>query len=365
MKKQGIDIISLSSDEPEFDTAFHIKEAAKRAIDEGYTKYTTPSGIKELKSAICAKLRRDNWLDYEIENILVSNGTNHSIFNTIMFLVNPGDEVIIPVPYWPSYKEIVAIVGGKSVFLRANNFRIDSQTLQKSITPQTKLLILNSPNNPSGVVYDEKELKQIASVCIKNNLMVLSDEGYEILTYEKKHISIASINEKIKKLTIVINGVSNTYAMTGFRIGYAAADKELISAARRLQDHSTSNTSSISQRAAIAALEGPQDDTPKIVKDYRRKRDFMVERANRIKGVYANRPDGTFYVFANIADFYNDEIKGSLDFSQQLLDEAYVAVVPGIVFGDDRFIRLSYTTGMANIQRGLERMEKFCEKIRK
>lgn len=365
LKKQGVDAISLSLSEPELDTLYHIKEAAKKAIDEGFIKYTAPSGISELKKAICAKLRRDNWLDYEAEDILVSNGTNHSIFNIIMSLVEAGDEVIIPIPYWPSYKQIVVAAGGKNIFLKTENFKINPKTLQKLITGRTKLLILNSPCNPSGIVYTEKELKQIAAVCIKNNIMVLSDEGYEFLTFEKKHVSIASINDKIKKLTVVINGLSITYAMGGFRVGYAAGEKELISSARRFQDHSTSNISSVSQRAALAALTGPQDHIPKMVWEYKRRRDFMVDRLNRINGVYANRPESTFYVFANISDFYGEEIKGSINFCQKLLDSTYVAVVPGEPFGADNFIRLSCTTGMVNIQRGLERMEKFCEKIRR
>lgn len=365
MKKQGIDIVSLSSSEPEFDMMWHIKEAAKKAIDEGFTKYTTPSGISELKAAVAAKFRRDNWLDYDIKEISISNGSNQSVFNIIMTLIDSTDEVVIPVPYWNSYREMVNIAQGKVVFLETNNFKIDPEKLQQAISTKTKLLILNTPGNPSGVVYDEKELKQIAFICIKNNIFVLSDELYEVLTYDKKHISIATINDKIKKLTIVINGLSISHAMTGLRIGYAAGREEIISAARRLQDHSTSNASSISQKAAIAALTGPQEHFGKMVKEYRRRRDFMVDRLNRIKGIFAQRPDGAFYVFANISHLYNDEIKGSKIFCERLLEEAFVAVVPGVVFGDDRCIRLSFTTSTINIQRGLDRMEKFCEKIRK
>ncbi len=365
MKKQGLDVVSFGAGEPDFDTMSHIKEAAKRAIDEGFTKYTATSGILPLKEAICMKLRRDNWLDYEPKEIIVSAGAKQSLFNMILTLVDDKDEVIIPVPYWVSYDEMVKFAGGKSVLLKTNNFKIDPQMLEKAITSKTKMLILNSPANPTGVVYEEKELKQIAQICIKHNIIVLSDEIYEKITYGKKHHSIASINDKIKKLTIVVNGVSKTYAMTGWRIGYAAGPEEVVKAATRIQDHSTSNPSSISQKAALAGLIGPQDHIPKMVWEYKRRRDFMVERLNRIKGVYASRPDGAFYVFANISDFYGKEIKGSLDFCSRLLEEAYVAVIPGIAFGDDRFIRLSYATGMEHIKRGLDRMEKFCEKIRK
>ena len=365
MKKQGLDVISLAAGEPDFDTMSHIKEAAKKAIDDGFIKYTATAGISELREAICAKLRRDNWLDYEPNQILVSTGAKQALFNIVMTLIDDGDEVIIPVPYWVSYDEMVKLAGGKSVFLKTNNFKIDPERFEKSITPRTKMLILNSPSNPSGVVYEERELKQIAHICVKHNITVLSDEIYEKLIYGKKHHSIASINDKIKKNTIVVNGVSKTYAMTGWRIGYAAGPEDVIKAATKIQDHTTSNASSIAQKAAVAALNGPQDHIGKMVWEYKRRRDFMVERLNRINGVYASRPDGAFYVFANVSDFYSEKVKGSLDFCHQLLDGAYVATVPGIAFGDDHFIRLSYATGMSNIQRGLERMEKFCENIKK
>jgi aspartate aminotransferase len=365
MKKQGLDVVSFSAGEPDFDTMSHIKEAAKRAIDEGFTKYTASSGIIELKEAICAKFRRDNWLDYEPKNIIISTGAKQSLFNMIMVLVDPNDEVIIPVPYWVSYEEMVKIADGKCVFLKTNNFKINPQDLEKAITPKTKMLVLCSPSNPTGVVYDEKELKQIASICLKHNIYILSDEIYEKLIYGKKHVSIASVIEKIKKLTIVVNGVSKSYAMTGWRIGYAAAEEEIVKAATRLQDHTTSNPTSISQKAALAAINGPEDHVAKMVYEYKKRRDFMVDRLNRIDGIIATRPDGAFYVFANVSKFYSDEVKGSVVFCQKLLEDAYVAVVPGLAFGDDRYVRLSFATGMEHIKRGLDRMEKFCEKVRK
>ena len=365
MKKQGLDVISFAAGEPDFDTMFHIKEAAKKAIDEGFTKYTATSGIIELKEAVCAKLRRDNWLDYEPKNIIVSTGAKQCLFNIIMVLVDPGDEVIVPIPYYLSYEEMIKIAEGKCIFLKTNNFKINFQDLEKAITSKTKMLILNSPSNPTGVVYDEKELKQIASICLKHNIHILSDEIYEKIIYGKKHVSIASVNEKIKKLVIVVNGVSKSYAMTGWRIGYAAAEEEIIKAAARLQDHTTSNPTSISQKAALAALEGPEDHVAKMVYEYKKRRDFMVDRLNRIDGIISSRPDGAFYIFANISRFYGPEVKGSLAFAQRLLEDAYVAVIPGVVFGDDRYIRLSFATGMEHIKRGLDRLEKFCEKIRK
>ncbi len=365
MKKQGLDVVSFGAGEPDFDTMFHIKEAAKKAIDDGFTKYTATSGIIELKEAICAKLRRDNWLDYEPKNIIVSTGAKQSLFNMIMVTIDPGDEVIIPIPYWVSYEEMVKIADGKCVFLKTNNFKINPQDLEKVITPKTKMLIFNSPSNPTGVVYDEKELKQIAAICLKHNIYILSDEIYEKLIYGKKHVSISSVNEKIKKLSIVINGVSKSYAMTGWRIGYAAAEEEIVKAATRLQDHSTSNPSSISQKAALAAVNGPEDHVEKMVYEFKKRRDFMVDRLNRIDGVVAPRPDGAFYVFANVSKLYSDQIKGSMVFCQKLLEDAYVAVIPGAAFGDDRYIRLSFATGMEHIKRGLDRLDKFCEKLRK
>ncbi|MEK7495823.1 MAG: pyridoxal phosphate-dependent aminotransferase [Patescibacteria group bacterium] len=365
MKKQGLDVVSFGAGEPDFDTMFHIKEAAKKAIDDGFTKYTPSSGIIELKEAICAKFRRDNWLDYETRNIIVSAGAKQSLFNMVMVIIDPGDEVIIPVPYWVSYDEMIKIADGKCIFLRTNNFKINPQDLERAITPKTKMLIFNSPVNPTGAVYEEKELKQIAAICLKHNIYILSDEIYEKLIYGKKHVSIASVNEKIKKLVIVVNGVSKSYAMTGWRIGYAAAEEEIVKAATRLQDHTTSNPASISQKAALAALEGPEDHIAKMVYEYKKRRDFMVDRLNRIDGIIASRPDGAFYVFANVSKFYSDEIKGSMDFCKKLLEDAYVATVPGLAFGDDHYIRLSFTTGMEHIKRGLDRMEKFCEKVRK
>jgi len=364
MKKQGKDIILFGAGEPDFDTMTNIKEAAKKAMDEGFTKYTATSGIIELKEAIVKKLYQDNHLKYTPSQILVSNGAKQALFNIIFALIDPDDEVIIPIPYWVSYVEMVKMAQGKPVFLKTNNFKINPNDLEKIITPKTKMLILNSPNNPTGVVYDEKELKSIAKVCVKHNLIVLSDEIYEKLTFGKKHVSIASFNKEIYLRTIVINGVSKTYAMTGWRVGYAAGPEEVIKAATKIQDHITSNVNSIAQKGALAALLGPQDHIPKMVSEYKRRRDFMVDYLNRIDGVYANRPDATFYVFADVSKLYHKNINNSLKFCEKLLDEAYVAAIPGSAFGDDRFIRLSFATSMEHIKRGLERFAKFCERIK-
>lgn len=281
-----------------------------------------------------------------------------------MTLIDPGDEVIIPVPYWVSYEEMVKMAEGKSVFIKTRGFKLDPIDFEKAITPKTRMLIINSPVNPTGAVYDERELKKIAAICVKHDIYILSDEIYEKLIYDKKHFSIAAVNDKVKKMTIVVNGISKSYSMTGWRIGYAAGSEDIIKAATRLQDHITSNASSISQKAAVAAIDGPQDHIPKMVWEYRKRRDLMVERLNSIDGIKAATPDGAFYVFADVSMLYGEKIKGSLDFCSKLLEEAYVAVIPGIAFGDDRFVRLSYATGTEHIKRGLERMAKFCEKIR-
>src|SRR3989339_824507 len=301
MKRQGLDVISFGAGEPDFDTMQNIKDAAKKAIDDGFTKYTPTSGIMELKVAIAAKLRRDNWLDYDPTQILVSTGGKQALFNAIMTLVDHDDEVIIPLPYWVSYQEMVKLAGGSCVFIKTKDFKITGEDLERAITEKTKVFILNSPGNPTGAVYSEKELKILASICVKKNIFIISDEVYEKIVYDKKHISIASINEKIKALTVVINGVSKTYAMTGWRVGYAAANTEIIKAASRLQDHSTSNACSISQKAALEAITGPQDHIPKMIYEYRKRRDYMIGKLNSISGIKASLPDGAFYVFADIS----------------------------------------------------------------
>lgn len=364
MKKQGLDVVSFGAGEPDFDTMIHIKDAAKQAIDEGFTKYTATAGITELREAIAGKLRRDNWLDYKTSQILVSTGAKQALYEIIMTVVDSGDEVIVPVPYWVSYEEMVKMAGGVSVFIKTRGFKLDPEDLERAVTPKTKMLILNSPVNPTGAVYDEKDLKKIAAICVKHNIFILSDEIYEKLVYDKKHVSIASINDKVKGITAVVNGISKSYSMTGWRLGYVAGPEEVIKVATRLQDHITSNASSISQKAALAAIDGPQDHIPKMIWEYKKRRDLMVEKLNSIEGVIAPLPDGAFYVFADVSAYYKGSIKGSLDFCTRLLDEAYVAVIPGVAFGDDRYVRLSYATGTEHIKRGLERMHKFCGDIK-
>lgn len=363
MKKSGIDVISFGAGEPDFDTPENIKEAAIQAIKEGFTKYTTTSGIPELKDAICKKFERDNRLSYKRENILVSTGAKQCLFNLMQVLINPGDHVVLPVPYWVSYEEMVKLAGGKCDLVKTKEFRLDPNDLRKAITEKTKLLILNSPSNPTGYVYSKSELQEIADICVEKNILVVSDEIYEPLIYEKKHVSIAELGEKIKELTIVVNGVSKAYSMTGWRIGYCAGEKSIIRATALLQDHSTSNPNSIAQKAAVEALNGPQEIVGVMRDAYKKRRDYIVGRLSKIKQVSVSVPDGAFYVFVNISALFNATIRNSAEFCTQLLEKKYVAAVPGSAFGDDSFIRLSYATSDSNIQKGLDRLEGFVRDI--
>ncbi len=372
MKQEGIDVIGFGAGEPDFDTPAHIKEAAKKAIDSGFTKYTPASGMKELKEAICRKFENDNNLDYSPEEIIVSCGAKHSIFNAILTLCNEDDEVILPSPYWVSYPEMIKVAGAKPVILKAtqeNNFKITPQQLQETITPKTKLLILNSPSNPTGMVYTKDELSSISNILTEKGIFCISDEIYEKIIYDgQEHISIASLAPQIKKLTIVVNGVSKSYSMTGWRIGYAAGPKEIIQAMSNLQSHSTSNPTSISQKAALAALEGPQEPLCNMVAEFVKRRDYIVERLNSIKEISCLKPRGAFYVFPEVSQiigriFKGEIIKDSVFLAEILLDEANVAAVPGSVFGADEYLRLSYATSMKNISKGLERIEGLINKL--
>ncbi|MFC1657780.1 pyridoxal phosphate-dependent aminotransferase [Candidatus Omnitrophota bacterium] len=370
MKAEGIDVVGFGAGEPDFDTPEHIKQAAKRALDEGFTKYTPSSGIKELKGAIREKFKSDNSLEYKPEEILVSCGAKHSLFNAILALCDEASEVILPSPYWVSYPEMVRAAGAKLVVLETgqdNNFKITPKQLNKALTPKTKLLILNSPSNPTGCVYTREELEVLAKVLEENNVFCLSDEIYEKIIYDnQQHVSIASLGEKIKDLTIVVNGVSKTYAMTGWRIGYAAGPTGVIQAMANLQSHSTSNPSSISQKAAIAALCGPQAEVKNMVGEFRKRRDCITERLNSINGFSCLKPQGAFYVFADISrilgrDYKNQAIRDSFTFADILLSQARVAVVPGGAFGADAYLRFSYATSMDNITEGTNRIAKFIK----
>ncbi len=360
MKKEGIDVISFAAGEPDFDTPKHIKQAAIDAINKGFTKYTATSGILELKQAICEKFKKDNHLIYKPENILVSNGAKQCLYNLIQVLVDPNDEVLIQIPYWVSYEEMVKLAGGKCVFIKPKvGLKITALEIKAAITPKTKVFILNSPSNPTGAVYDKRELEEIAKLCVKHDIVVISDEIYEKLIYGKKHYSIASLDDKIKKLTIVVNGASKSYAMTGWRIGYCAGPKEIIEMASSLQDHSTSNPNSIAQKAALAALTGSEDCIRDMASEYEKRRDYMIDKLRTIKGLKVEKPDGAFYAFVDVSRLYNRNVSDSVGFCIALLKQFFVGAIPGSAFGDDRYIRLSFATSLENIKEGLKRLEKF------
>lgn len=370
MKSEGIDVISFGAGEPDFNTPENIQEEGIRAIKEGLTRYTASSGIIELKRAICNKLEKDNNLHYNPENIIISSGAKHSIYNTLMAILNPGDEVIFGVPYWVSYPEMVKLADGVPVYIETkeeNGFKFEVKDLENVKTEKTKAIILNSPNNPTGSVYTRDELSAIADWAVKNNVFIISDEIYEKLIYsDKEYVSIASINDEVRDLTIIINGVSKSHAMTGWRIGYAVAHKDIIKVMTNLQSHSTSNPSSISQYASVEALEGDQSSVGEMKKHFVERRDYMVKAINDISGLSCRKPEGAFYIMMNFTKIIGKTIKGitinsSMDLSNLLLDEAKVAVIPGVAFGDDKYVRLSYATSMENIEKGLMRIKELIE----
>jgi len=366
MRAQGIDVISFGAGEPDFDTPERIKEAAIRAIRKGHTKYTDASGIVELREAVCRKLKRDNGLDYEPADVLISVGAKHTLYNAVVALLNPGDEVLIPAPYWVSYPEQVKLVAGVPVAVpteEADGFQVDPGRLAAAVTPRTRAVVINSPNNPTGAVFSPAALRAVGELAVKHDLLVISDECYEALTYEGRHVSIASLGPEVKARTLVVNTCSKAYAMTGWRIGYAAGPRALIKAMGDVQSQVTSNPSSISQWAAVEALTGPQDDVAKMAGEFDQRRRVMVPALNAIPGVTCVTPGGAFYAFPNVAGLFGKRgqgkpLRGSADVTAFLLEVARVAVVPGLDFGSDSHIRLSYATGLATIQEGLSRMDK-------
>ena len=365
MKADGMDVVGFGAGEPDFDTPQNIKDAAIKAINEGKTKYTPASGTPSLKKAVCDKFLRDNGLVYEPNQIVVSNGAKHSLINAFGAILNPGDEVIIPAPYWVSYPEMVKYNDGIPVVLHTkeeNNFKISAQDLENAITGKTKAFVLNSPCNPTGMVYTREELEAIAQVAQKHKIYVISDEIYEHLVYDgAEHVSIASLNDEIKDLTIIINGVSKTYAMTGWRIGYTASNAEIAKVMGNVQSHTTSNPNTIAQAAAEAALNGPREELEMMRKAFAERRKYMVEQINSIDGVSCLMPHGAFYVMMNISKLIGTQIRGKLiksadDFAEVFLDEELVAVVPGNGFEAPDFVRWSYATSMDNIKEGIKRL---------
>ncbi|AFY79004.1 MAG: pyridoxal phosphate-dependent aminotransferase [Hydrococcus sp. C42_A2020_068] len=363
MKAEGIDVCSFSAGEPDFDTPQHVKEAAKLGLDQGKTKYGPASGEPKLRAAIAKKLYEDNHLNYQAENIIVTNGGKHSLFNLMLALIEPGDEVIIPAPYWLSYPEMVKIASGTPVIVdtpEENQYKITPDQLRQAITPRTKLFVLNSPSNPTGIVYTPDEIRALAEVIVERDILVVSDEIYEKILYDgAEHLSIGAVSEEAFKRTIISNGFAKAYSMTGWRVGYLAGPLELIKATITIQSHSTSNVCTFAQYGAIAALEGSQDCVQQMLAAFAKRRQYMLERISAIPNLSCPKPNGAFYVFIDISQTG----MASIDFCKALLEEHQVAAVPGIAFGADRCIRLSYATDMTTIEKGLDRLDKFVRSL--
>jgi aspartate aminotransferase len=374
MKAQGIDVVGFGAGEPDFDTPDHIKAVAKKALDDGYTKYTPVPGSPELKDAVIAKLKRDNGLEYKRENIIVSLGAKHSIYNAAQAFLEEGDEVIIPAPYWVSYPDIALLADATPVIVEAKRdtgFKITPAQLEKAITKKTKLFVLNSPSNPTGAAYTKAELEALARVIVQKDITVLSDEIYEKVVYDGfEFTSIASLGEEIRKRTILVNGLSKSHSMTGWRIGYLAADKDLVAAMSNIQSQSTSNPVSFCDKASIEALNGPQDFMKTWIAEFDRRRRYIVDRLNKMPGVSCLLPQGAFYVFPDFSACYGKTtpsgkaIDGSSALAAYLLEDHKVAVVPGLAFGDDACERLSYATSMKNIEKGIDRIEQAVKDLR-
>jgi aspartate aminotransferase len=366
LKEQGVDIINFGVGEPDFDTPQSIKNAAINAINSGFTKYCPVSGTLEIKNAIIKKLKRDNNLVYSPEQVMISNGAKHSLYNLFQSIIDDDDEVVVPAPYWVSYPDMIALAGGKSIIVQTTdktNFKAMPEAIEKILTKKTKAIVINSPSNPTGVTYSQKELSAIADVCIKHKIFIISDDIYEKLVYDNfNFISIAQVSNQAKELTIIINGVSKAYAMTGWRIGYASGPKDIISAMAKIQSQSTSNACSISIKAAVEALNGSQKCVENMKKEFKKRRDYIITRLNSIQGITCRRPEGAFYVFPNIKEllgktFDNKTINTDLEFADYLLNCAKIAVVPGTAFGAEGYIRLSYATSIENIKSGMDRLE--------
>jgi aspartate aminotransferase len=360
LKAEGVDVCGFGAGEPDFDTPQYIKDAAAQALAAGFTKYTPSSGIPELRAAIAEKLKTENDLDYKPSQVIVNCGAKHSCYNVILATCQAGDEVIIPAPYWLSYPEMVKLADASPVIVEtteANNFKITPDRFRDAMTPATKLIILNSPGNPTGSVYSREELRALAEVALEEDILMLSDEIYEKITYDNVEVvSLASLGKEICDLTITVNGFSKAYAMTGWRLGYVAAPEHIATAIDSIQSHSTSNSTSFAQKGALAALKGDQSFIGEMVKAFAERRAYMYDRFTKIPGVTCVKPLGAFYMLPNVSSFGLT----STAFCTRLLDEQKVAVVPGVAFGSDAHVRLSYACSMANIQKGLDRIEAFC-----
>ena len=365
LKADGVDICGFGAGEPDFDTPQHIKDATAKALADGFTKYTPSSGIPELRAAIAEKLKNDNGLDYKPSQVIVSCGAKHSCYNVVLAICQAGDEVIIPAPYWLSYPEMVRLADASPVIVatqEANGFKITPEEFRNAMTPATKMIILNSPGNPTGTVYTREELQALAEVALEEDILMLSDEIYEKITYDgTAHASLASLGSDIYDLTVTVNGFSKAYSMTGWRLGYLAAPEPIAAAIDSIQSHSTSNPTSFAQKGALAAITGDQAFISEMVNAFAGRRAYMYDRLTKMPGVTCVKPLGAFYMLPNISKFGLN----SSGFCAKLLDEHKVAAVPGIAFGSDAHIRLSYACSMENIQKGLDRIEAFCASLAK
>jgi aspartate aminotransferase len=363
MKAAGEDVVGFGAGEPDFDTPQHIKDAAAKALAAGFTKYTPSSGIPELREAIAEKFKRENGLTYKPSQVIVSNGGKHSCYNVILATCEAGDEVVIPAPYWLSYPEMAKLAGAKPVIVETTDkteFKVTPEQLRKAITPNTRLFILNSPSNPTGSVYTPEEIKALGDICVEKNVLIMSDEIYEHLLYDGvTHKSVASFSPAHLEHTIVVHGFAKAWSMTGWRLGFLAAPEPIARAIDAVQSHSTSNPCSFAQKGGVAALTGPQDHLKLWLGEFDKRRRFAHQKLNTIPGISCVNARGAFYLFPNIS---KTGMK-SADFCAKLLDAEKVAAVPGIAFGADDYIRLSYATSMANIEKGLERIEKFCKAL--
>jgi aspartate aminotransferase len=369
---QGVDVVSLAAGEPDFDTPEHIKQAAVEALRQGFTKYTPTAGILELREAICGKLERDNRLTYAPDQVLVSVGAKQAIYNTFQALLNEGDEVIILAPYWVSYPEMVQLAGGKPVFVQTreeDGFAPDPEAIRQALSPRTKAIVLNSPSNPSGVVFSRAALEGIAQAVRGHECLVISDDIYERLLYQGEFLNIGNVAPDLVPRLVVINGMSKAYSMTGWRMGYAAGPKWLIAGMQMIQDQSTSNAASFVQKAALAALKGPQDIFAPMVEEYRGRRDMVVDALNSMDGVRCRRPEGAFYVLPNVSGLLGRTYKGapltgSMQISELLLNDFRVAAMPGAPFGVEGYIRMSFATSREQLRKGLERFREFVGSTR-
>ena len=371
MKAEGKDVIGFGAGEPDFPTPTYIKEAAKEALDKDFTRYTPASGMLELKKAVCARYKRKYGLSYAPEQVVISNGAKHSLFNAFQAILNPGDEVIVLSPYWVTYPELVKMADGAPVFVETsaeNNFRADAEQIEAAITDKTRAITLNSPSNPCGCVYGRDVLEKIGALAVKHDFYIISDEIYDELNYGEPITSIATMGEEVRKRTIIVNGMSKAYAMTGWRIGYTLSEASIAKVMGSYQSHATSNPCSIAQYASVAALNGDGTDVAEMVEAFKKRSRLMYKLVNDIPGLSCKLPEGAFYIFVSIKGCIGKSVNGqvidgSISFAEQLLKEKNVAVVPGIAFGADEYIRLSYATSEENITKGLARIDSFCREL--